>query len=67
MSRRRIRFVKNLFDDTGHQQKCLEGGVKIRQPKNEDRDGRAAPHRFARTNRIQHQNMRDSIRPIRRA
>jgi hypothetical protein len=52
MARYKVRFVKNLCDDTGHQHKCLEGIIKIRQAKNEDRAARAAKHRFARMKRI---------------
>lgn len=47
-----VRFIKSLCDDTGHQHKCVEGVVKIREAKNQDRATRAAKHRFARMKRI---------------
>jgi len=48
MTRYRVRFVKNLCDDTGRQHECVEGVVKIRQAKSQDRATRAAQHRFER-------------------
>jgi hypothetical protein len=51
MARYRVRFVRNLCDDTGHQHKCVEGVVKIRQAKSLDRATRAAQHRFERMKR----------------
>ncbi len=52
MARYRVRFIKNLCDDTGHQHKCVEGVVRIRRAKSEDRATRAAQHRFERMKRI---------------
>lgn len=52
MARYRVNFIKNLCDDTGHQHKCVEGVVKIRRAKDQDRATRAAQHRFARMKRV---------------
>jgi hypothetical protein len=57
MPRYLFRFMKNLCDDTGHQHRCVEGVVRIRQARNEDRAKRAAQHRFARTKRIRRWDM----------
>lgn len=57
MARYRVRFIKNLCDDTGHEHKCVEGVVRIRRAKSEDRAMRAAQHRFKRMKRIPRWNL----------
>ena len=51
MARYRVNFIKNLCDDTGHQHKCVEGVVKIRRAKDQDRANscRSAPVRTDET------------------
>jgi hypothetical protein len=48
----RVRFIKTLCDDTGHQHKCVEGVVDIRRARNRDRAVQAAKRRFERMKRI---------------
>ena len=57
MARYRVRFIKTLCDDTGHQHKCVEGVVNILRAKTEDRATRAAQHRFERIKRIPRWNL----------
>ena len=52
MARYRVRFIKNLCDDTGHQHKCVEGVVDIRRARDRDRALQAAKRRFERIKRI---------------
>jgi hypothetical protein len=48
----RVRFIKTLCDDTGHQHKCVEGVVDIRRARNRDRAVQAAKRRFERIKKI---------------
>jgi hypothetical protein len=49
----RVRFVKMLCDDSGHQHECLEGEIKIRRARSELRAVRAAKLKFQRTKKIE--------------
>lgn len=48
----RVRFIKKLCDDTGHQHKCVEGVVDIRRARDRDRAVQAAKRRFERMKKI---------------
>lgn len=50
--RYRIRFIKYLCDDTGHQHKCVEGVIYVRCAKDEARAMGAAQRRFERLKKI---------------
>ena len=78
MPRYRVRFIKNLCDDTGHQYKCVEGVVDIRRARDRERAVQAAQRRFERMKRIPRWTLyadtfeldvdeRESILPSRRA
>ncbi|MEJ2376961.1 MAG: hypothetical protein P8Y71_16615 [Pseudolabrys sp.] len=47
-----VRFIKNLYDDTGHGRRCVEGIVDIRSARDSDRAVQAAKRRFERMKRI---------------
>jgi hypothetical protein len=48
----RVRFIKQLCDDTGHSQKCVQGVVYIARAKSRDRAVQAAKYQFERIKRI---------------
>jgi hypothetical protein len=48
----RVRFMKKICDDTGHQHNCVEGIVYVRRAKSMDRALKAAQLRFERMKRI---------------
>jgi hypothetical protein len=52
MAHYRVRFIKRLCDDTGHQHKCVEGVVDIHRARDRDRAVQAAKRRFERIKRI---------------
>jgi hypothetical protein len=52
MARYHVRFIKNLYDDTGHRHKCVEGVVDIRKARDSERALQAAKRRFERMKRI---------------
>lgn len=47
-----VRFIKNLYDDTGHGHRCVEGVVDIRRARDSGRAVQAAKRRFERMKRI---------------
>jgi hypothetical protein len=53
----RIRFIKNICDDSGHPHKCVEGVVDIHQARDESRAIEAAKRRFERMKKIQRWDM----------
>jgi hypothetical protein len=52
MAHYRIRFLKDLCDDTGHRHRCVEGIIDIRQARDQARAVEAAKRRFERMKRI---------------
>jgi hypothetical protein len=48
MANYRVRFIKTLCDDTGHQYKCIEGIVDVSRARNRNRAVEAAKRRFER-------------------
>ena len=52
MSEYRVRFMKTLCDDTGHQHNCLEGEIRVRRARGQARAVRAAKLRFQRAKRV---------------
>ena len=48
MTEYRVRFVKRLCDDTGHQHDCVEGEVRVRRARDQARAMQAAKLRFQR-------------------
>ena len=52
MSSHRIRFIKRLYDDTGHPHHCLQGVIDIRHARDAQRALEAAKIRFARMRKI---------------
>lgn len=49
-----FRFMKTVYDSTGHPHRCVEGVVDIYQAKNKDRALQAAKYRFERMKGISH-------------
>lgn len=52
MDRYRVRFMKKLCDDSGHQHDCIEAIIHVRSAKNVDRALQAAKRRFERMKKI---------------
>lgn len=48
MARYRVRFIKHIYDSTGHPHDSVEGTVEVRQAKSQDRAVTAAQRRFER-------------------
>ena len=53
----RVRFIKDICDDTGHSHRCVEGVVDIRSARDQARAVRAAQRRFERMKKIRRWNM----------
>ncbi len=57
MAHYRVRFIKDICDDTGHSHHCVEGVVDIRSARDQARAVRAAQRRFERMKRIPRWNL----------